>query len=248
MTLPMQTPSPSYTLHRTLQTAADGYATPTLLHYGEFQRAFSYFNERLFPGLLDAVPECLIVMTRKKGVHGYLAKSRWANSETGELLHELALNPLTLGVRPAEEALGTLVHEMVHAWQIAHGKKAPRKGYHNKEWAEAMEEIGLIPSVSGYPDGKKTGQSVGHYIESGGAFAQKAAILIDTGWTVPHFDIPEEEKEKKKNSRPKYVCMQCGIQAWAKPGLQLSCNNCETSLQEEIPEPEEGEGEEQGEV
>ena len=234
----LSTPTPTYTLSRTMQDAADGHAPPTLTHYGEFQRAFSFFNERLFVSQLERVPECLIVMTRKPGSHGYLAPSRWVNALTEEPLHELALNPLTLGGRSAEDVLSTLVHEMTHAWQCSCSEKPPRKGYHNREWAEGMEAIGLIPSNNGQEGGKQTGQKMTHYIEAGGEFQRAAALLTDIGWTVPYLDVPGEKK--KKISRPKYICPDCGIKTWGKSGLQLACMDCSSSMEEEKPPDEEG--------
>lgn len=228
------------TLHRTLQNAADGQGEPTLVHYAEFQRAFTFFNDRLFRDHLDLVPDCLIVMTRKPKSHGYLAHNRWANAETGGLVH---VNPLDFIERSAEEVLSTLVHEMAHAWQVAHGEKVPRVGYHNREWAEAMAEVGLIPTATGQEGGKQTGQRMTHLIEEGGAFARQAALLLDIGWTIPHIDIPEEKKERK-NNRPKYICPKCAIQAWGKSGLNLRCEECEQRMEEEKPEDEEPQAEE----
>ena len=211
--------------------------TPTLVLYEEFQKAFNFYNERLF--VEEPVPQCLIVMTRKNRTHGYLIPSRWGNPETNEFHHELALNPVDFAFRTIEEVLSTLVHEMVHGWQVDHGKKVPKKSYHNREWADRMEEVGLIPSNTGEADGKRTGQSVSHYIDTGGEFFQQTKYLLDTGWVIPYIDIPEEEKEKKRVSRPKYTCAQCEITAWGKTGLKLRCENCNTSLEEEVPEEDE---------
>ena len=205
---------------------------PTVVHYAAFQEAFSFYNESLFDASL---PDCLIVMTRKPRSHGYLAPCRWARQDNGEVLHELGLNPVDFAVRSTEEVLSTLVHEMCHAWQQSYGEKVPRKGYHNKEWAAQMESVGLIPSDTGLPGGKQTGQSMTHFIDESGEFLRQTAVILDVGWTIPHIDIPEE-KEKRKNNRPKYTCPQCSIQAWAKSGLLLGCVNCRLSLAEEIPD------------
>jgi hypothetical protein len=72
---------------------------------------------------------------------------------------------------------------MAHVWQHAHGKPT-RNGYHNKEWAAKMDSLGLVPSSTGAPGGKRTGQSVSHYIAAGGPFAVACAELIATGLDV----------------------------------------------------------------
>ena len=214
--------------------AADAGQSATALHYEEFQSAFEFFNRELFKGEL---PDCLIVMTRNPRSHGYLASNRWYSARTGGTLHELSLNPVDFAIRSAEEVLSTLVHEMCHAWQCSYGEKVPRKSYHNREWADRMEEIGLIPSNTGEPGGKRTGQSVSHYIDEDGPFAERAATLLDIGWAIPHIDLPMEES--KKTARPKYVCPQCGNKVWGKSGLSLACLSCEKALAEQTAEDEE---------
>ena len=45
---------------------------------------------------------------------------------------------------------------MVHLWQ--HHRGTPGRGrYHNQEWAEKMIEIGLMPTDTGKPGGRITG-------------------------------------------------------------------------------------------
>ena len=224
-------------LYRTAQLVIGPGEAPSIVHYAEFQRAFTFYNDSLFQG---RVPECLIVMTRKPRSHGYLHPSKWKSAETGDVLHELGLNPLDFAGRSTEQVLSTLVHEMTYAWQMTFGQKPPRRGYHNKEWASKMEEVGLIPSNTGQPGGKQTGQSMTHYIDDTGEFYRQTARLLDLGWVVPHIDLPEAKKTRKI-IRPKYVCIQCGIQAWGKSGLVLRCGTCEEAMKEESPEGEQGE-------
>ena len=59
--------------------------------------------------------------------------------------------------RTNEQTLSTLVHEMTHLQQQHFGKPS-RSGYHNKEWGLLMRAVGLIPSSTGEPGGKETGQ------------------------------------------------------------------------------------------
>ena len=199
------------TIYRPTEAAGQ---SATAVHYREFQSAFDYYNRELFE---DGLPHCLIVMTRKPRSHGYLHPDRWMNAETGETLHELSLNPVDFAIRSTEQVLSTLVHEMCHAWQCSLGEKVPRKGYHNREWADRMQEIGLVPSDTAEPGGKQTGQSVSHYINEDGPFAEVTVRLLDFGWVIPHIDLPMEET--KKNARPKYVCPS----AASRPGGRPAC-------------------------
>jgi hypothetical protein len=58
---------------------------------------------------------------------------------------------------------------MVYQWQQDHGHP-PRRCYHNAEWADKMEQIGLMPSRTGQPGAKCTGQRCSHYILPDGLF------------------------------------------------------------------------------
>ncbi|MBM5564638.1 SprT-like domain-containing protein, partial [Klebsiella quasipneumoniae] len=87
-------------------------------------------------------------------------------SRDGGTTDEIAMNPAYFAVCPPEEIMQTLVHEMAHLWQHHFGKPG-RRGYHNKEWAERMEEIGLMPSSTGKPGGAKTGDKMADYIIEG---------------------------------------------------------------------------------
>lgn len=219
-------------MYRTVQRPPDRLP-PSVVHYAEFQAAFEFYREQLFDGELN---DCLIVMARNPRTHGYLAPHRW-DTGRGGTMHELGMNPLDFATCTTEDVLSTLVHEMCHAWQFDAGEKKPRPKYHNKEWADRMEEIGLIPSHTGEPGGRRTGQAMTHYIDEDGDFLRATVRLVDEGWQVPYMDIPELEA-KKKNNRPKYVCPECGNQVWGKSGLKIECLDCDKTFDEEKPEPD----------
>ncbi len=129
--------------------------------YAGFDGAYDWFNQQLFGGLL---PACLITLQRKAKSYGYFANDRFGHRRDQEAsTDELALNPDTFQGRSDKEVLSTLVHEMCHCWQ-EHCGKPSRTGYHNRQWAAKMIEVGLMPSDTGEPDGKQTGQHMTHYI------------------------------------------------------------------------------------
>lgn len=148
--------------------------TPTQSTYAMLQHAYSVFNDVLFEGKL---PECLITLQRHPNTMGYFAEKRFYNAQklykTGkeEVVAEIAINPDYFSLYEPVEIMKTLVHEMTHLFQFAYGKPS-RKGYHNIEWANKMESIGLMPSSTGAIGGKKTGQQMGEYIIPNGLFIQ----------------------------------------------------------------------------
>lgn len=147
---------------------------PTEQLYSAIGDAYDYFNEELFQGSL---PKVIFTVQRKKGVMGYFSPDRWGSKE-GKSCHEIALNPAYLAQSRAVEIFQTLVHEMVHCWQFCEGKAA-RAGYHNKDWAYKMIDVGLMPSSTGDPGGAITGQHMSDYILEGGAFYLACAKLVN---------------------------------------------------------------------
>ena len=158
-------------------------ASPTETTYQEFQLAYNWFNQKLFDGQL---PPCLITLQREKQSYGYFSSNRFVSSQ-GKKTDEIALNPIYFSVCPPEETMQTLVHEMVHLWQFHFGKSG-RRGYHNKEWGNKMECIGLMPSSTGKKGGKKTGDKVADYIIKGGNFESLCQELFCTGFKITWSD------------------------------------------------------------
>jgi len=163
--------------------------TPTLQMYWQLQQAFDHFNVTLFDNQL---PQCLITLRSSNRHKGYHHPNRFINAG-GETLHEIGLNPGFFTLLPVEEALSTLVHEMVHHWQECVGRPT-KSNHHNKEWVAKMESIGLIPSNTGLPGGEQTGRRVTHYIQPDGPFMTACRALIDHGFALPWYDrhVPTE--------------------------------------------------------
>lgn len=157
--------------------------SPTETTYQEFQYAYDWFNQHLFNGKL---PPCLITLQREKQAYSYFSSNRFVSS-LGDKTDEIALNPVYFSICPPEETMQTLVHEMCHLWQFHFGKPG-RRGYHNKEWGNKMETIGLMPSSTGKEGGKKTGDKVADYIIIGGEFEKQCNDLFSTGFKITWSD------------------------------------------------------------
>ncbi len=222
--------------------------------YAFMQNLFDYYNRQLFNGELTPV---LFVFERCARSAGHYARGRWKQAENGEMIPEISINPEAM--QTAKYWHSTLVHEMAHHWQRTLGKTKPRPNYHNKEWAAKMEEIGLMPSSTGQPGGKKTGQAMADYPIEGGLFEkafqaleESAAVDLPIKSTTGQAPSPEEsegeeseggesDKEKSKSGkRVKYTC-PCKNKVWGKAGLSIVCGECEGLYEPEggsQPEPE----------
>lgn len=84
-------------------------ANPTAKTYAALNRAFDFFNDRLFGGEL---PPCLVTLQRKNKAYGYFAGGRFGSKDGAEITDEIALNPSHFKSRTDEQSLSTLVHEM----------------------------------------------------------------------------------------------------------------------------------------
>jgi hypothetical protein len=221
----------------------------TKSEYTSLQTAFDYFNEYLFGGTL---PECLITFqTHHSKAIGFYRPKHFKKRVDGKIYtDEIALNPDWFSGKTNEDILSTLVHEMVHLWQYHFGKPS-RMGYHNKQWAYKMLEIGLKPKCNNDIE-KIVGQSMGHEIIKNGLFQIVAQKFLKKhsapNWeSVNGFDLlellinlvggdptvtPKPRRKKKDKSKVKFTCptSSCGQNAWAKETAVLMCGICEITM------------------
>lgn len=173
-------------------------------------------------------------------------------NHAGDTTDEIAMNPTFFATDPLIVTLATIVHEMCHQWQYHFGKTS-RAGYHNKDWGDKMEAIGLMPSNTGKPGGKKTGQQMMDYPIIDGPFNHACAKLITEDFQISWMDrfadqrstnelkpggaialenlgVKIIEEHVDRSNRVKYTHV-CGItdkpvSVWGKPGLNVACCDC----------------------
>lgn len=195
------------------------------------QAAFDYFNAVLFN---NELPQVMLNFSRHNKAFGFFAPCQWFDAENDDSQrHEISLNPDYLNERTLKQSYSTLVHEMCHLQQQEDGT-APRRCYHNKDFAAKMERVGLMTSSTGEEGGKRTGQHMTHYIIGGGAF-DKAFDAMDKALYLPFMCrgllSPAAKKKVKKNSSVSYVCPVCGASVRGKEGLKIACIDCEVIMQ-----------------
>ena len=158
-------------------------SSPTQDLYGKLQQACDFFNQTLFDGKL---PACMLTVQRKEKTCGYFSANRWMNLASGQV-HEIAINPAYFARHPLIHLFQTIVHEQCHLWQHEYGQPS-QTGYHNHEWANKMEVIGLMPSSTGAPGGKRIGQKMADYPIAGGRFEMQCMALIESGYIFSWMD------------------------------------------------------------
>jgi hypothetical protein len=223
LTLRLPPDVPPIVLYNTLTTN-----DPTPAVYNSLDIAYNFFDARL---LSDRLPPCLITLQRgNKRYYGHYRYGQFLTRDGQRVTDEISLNLRHLRERALIDTLGTLVHEMVHCWQHHYGTP-PRNGYHDKQWAVEMRRVGLIPSSTGAPGGRPTGQSMSHYPEPGGMFERAVGELLANGFILDWGDAPEADKARKRAGRLNYSCASCDINVRGKPGLHLICGDCRARLE-----------------
>lgn len=201
----------------------------TLDQYTAITRAYDHFNARLFDGTL---PPCLITLQRQANSDGYYVPGKFEARDGDDGAHgttaELALNPDAFRGKDDMQIMAVLVHQMAHHWQHVHGE-APRKAYHDMQWAARMMAMGLRPTDDGTLAGKLTGQNVTQLIVSGGAFEEAAAdFLVDVGQAIAWQSVAAPEA--RKTSKHKFSCPECKQNAWGAPSLKIICAPCDMPM------------------
>lgn len=195
--------------------------------YEALDEAFHHFNAALFE---ERLPVPFFTLQRKKGCHGYFWAEQYQDRGKTEYAHEIALNPLTM-CRDVKTVLSTLVHEMVHLEQQEYGTPG-KGGNHNVEWGKWMDRVGLEPTSTGQPGGKRTGRKVAHMIVEGGPFDKACDDLLSRGFTL-NWHATEQQVGAKKvdKSKVRHTCPSCGQNAWAKAGARISCGDCDEMME-----------------
>ena len=205
-----------------IEVKADDPAAITPVEYGGLQAAFDHLNAVLFAG---ALPDAFITYQRQAHSKGHFSPDRFSARVGKFTKPEIALNPDSFIDRTDEQIVSTLAHEMTHLRQQVFGKPSAR-GYHNREWAAMMKDIGLMPSSTGAVGGKETGQQMSHYIIPGGAYAQAFKELAAADWRLNLQSTIHPGGSKAPPSKVKFTCPSCGSNMWGKPDSKDICGEC----------------------
>jgi hypothetical protein len=230
----LPTDTTNFVEYETKYKIEGNYDDTTLKLIIPYNNAHNFFKKYLFGDLLSGV---VLALNRKTRSAGYYRPSGYL-IEDSIIVPEININPKMLFLSP-EEVMSILVHEQCHHFQYLHGNPGRGK-YHNREFARLMEYIGLMCSATGLPGGKKTGESMSHYIIPGGRFEQACSAmpeeymipfktLYDSALLQDRTNGKISESTYDKN-KIKFMCPKCYCAAWGKPTLHISCNNCNNTM------------------
>src|SRR5262249_44729126 len=120
--------------------------------YVTLASAFDFLNRRLFDGRL---PPAIITLQRKAGSHGYPPpRPSQGPPRAGRTAADTAPTPAPPPGRSPPTTPPPPPQEMPHPGQ-AHSGPPGRARYHNRQWADKMEALGLMPTDTGAPGGQR---------------------------------------------------------------------------------------------
>ena len=186
---------------------------------------FDRLNEKCFAGKLER-PVITVSPDTTKGAYGWMTTYRaWSADKTGKADMQtegyLELNCCSEHLqRPLPEVVGTLLHEMVHLFNILRGvKDTSRNGwYHNEAYRAAAEAAGLnVTKTDKYGWSETTLND------------EMLAWLEEQGmedFRIHRRMLPKKERKTVKNHSIKYQCPCCGDSVRSTKPVSIRCDKC----------------------
>ena len=196
---------------------------------GYLEKIFRTLNADWFSGELEE-PIITIQSTPRAYGHVTVAKT-WKRKD--ENRHELNLGAETLN-RPIEEVVATIMHEMVHLYNIANGVQDCSRGgtYHNKRFRDEAERRGLKIShhpTYGWTITEASDELMNYILEQGWS---EINMNRGHGWTPQPSGGAKTGNGgtgtvgPKKSSTRKLQCPCCGNSVRATKAVRIMCMDC----------------------
>lgn len=190
---------------------------------------FSMFNQKFYNGELQK-PVITVSPDTTKGAYGWctgwkawkVADQAAETTKEDDGFYEINICAEYLS-RPFEQTAETLLHEMVHLYNLQQGVQDTSRGgtYHNAKFKTAAEEHGLIVTKTpkyGWSSTELNDEALAYVNslqdKSFQLFRKSATKTIGKG------------KSKQKQSSRKYVCPCCGTSVRATKEVSLICGSC----------------------
>lgn len=204
---------------------------------GKLEDLFQTFNDEYYEGKLEK-PVIAVFPDTTQGAYGWCTcwkawKTDAPEGEEVEGYYEINICAEHL-TRPFMNVCGTLLHEMVHLWNLQNDVKDTSRGgtYHNKKFKEVAEQHGLIIDKD-----IKYGWTITHLSPETEHFIQemgdiKFEMKRDRTLKVPPNSKGSSGSSGKSSSR-KYVCPSCGMSVRATKVVNVMCGDCEEIMEVE---------------
>lgn len=208
--------------------------TKTSRTAGYLEKIFRKLNAEFFAG--EQIEEPIITIQNTPDAYGHVTVNKTWRVK-GETKHELNIGAGTLD-RPIENVCATMLHEMVHLYNIEHEVQDTSRGgsYHNKKFRDEAERRGLhIEHHERYGWTITTpGERLLDWILNEGL----TDIEINRGlyWSAPRTGtgtganqgekIDKPPMPKKPSSTHKLQCPKCRNSVRATKAVNIICGDC----------------------
>lgn len=189
----------------------------------QLEEMFRFWNEIYYGGRLQT-PVISLIPDPRGRAHGWCTTYKaWISNDTDKVgVFEINICANDLN-RTIEEITGTLLHEMVHLYNLQIGvKDISRSGtYHNKKFKEEAERRGLIISFN---------EKFGWCITKINDYTKQ--LIEQEGYKAIKINRPNIEiKSKPKQSMRKYICPSCGNIIRATKEVNVLCIDCNENFE-----------------
>lgn len=214
----------------------------SVMLYTKFQTIIDMIEQEFFLSKgKKAFPKIVLALNNRCSscVVAFVAPDYLFDKKDEEKVQYLAINPKYMQ-RDISEIVATLCHELCHVYEVAY-IHIPRGGYHTKAWCDLMRGCGLEPIFN-----NKSKTSVHRKIVEGGVFEEFCKKFdkdffsiveysqdMDTNKGEGGADNADKPVKKYNRNKIKYTCPECDTHVWGKAGLNIYCNDCECSFEEE---------------
>lgn len=206
----------------------------------KLENLFSKFNEKFYN---EELQKAIITVSpdTTKGAYGWCtAWKAWSNQKPKKIsdmkpeeieatksegFYEINICAEYLA-RPFEQICETLLHEMVHLYNLQVGvRDTSRSGtYHNKKYKDAAEQHGLTVDKDAKYGWTKTSLN-----EEAKAFVDGLQDNKFQLFRKPSFKM--DGSPKTKQSTRKYVCPMCGCIIRATKEVHVICGDCNAEFE-----------------
>lgn len=210
---------------------------------GYLEKLFRALNQDFFNGEVD---EPIITIQSTPRAYGHCSVQKvWKVKDEERRELNMSADYLT---RPIEETVATMLHEMVHLWNLKNNIQDCSRNftYHNTKFRDKAREIGLLVDHDdryGWTITSASEQIIDYIISKGWEEIQMNHGFYG-GWIAPTGGADKDKGtqsggkptkgtgEKKGNSR-KYVCPDCGMIVRATRIVRVKCADCDKLMIEE---------------
>lgn len=203
---------------------------------GYIEKMYRQLNADKFNGELE---EPIITIQSTPRAYGHVTCGKvWKSKDS--FRYELNIGAGTLD-RPIESVVSTLLHEMVHIYNLMHDIQDCSRGntYHNKKFRDKAVEVGLVIERDdriGWSITSPSEELIEYIIMQGWSdilMNRQESLRIGGASGGSSSNGSDDKPTKKPSSTRKYICPCCGMSVRATKDVRIMCVECMEIMEKE---------------